>query len=96
MTEKVTTTVRSIATRYRCPLQVTAQCWGDKSKRASCPGCGARLHTLTGLWGVFTWRGDGRYRAEDAHRTYVRKSAADAATKTDQTWVVRWITSSLI
>jgi hypothetical protein len=82
-----------LATRYRCPLQVTAQCWGDQSKRKTCPGCGARQYALHGRWGVFTWRGDGRYPESDAHATYVRESAAEAFAEREGpgSYVVRWI-----
>jgi hypothetical protein len=85
------TGTQSLATRYSCLYQGTIRCEGDQSKRTKCKYCGSQIYTQQGLWGVFTWTGDGRYSLADAHRTFVRKSAADKYTTNDETYVVRWL-----
>jgi hypothetical protein len=43
------------------------------------------------VFGIFVWRGDGRYRIENAIRTFKRRFAADRFAEKDLTgtWVVR-------
>lgn len=80
------------ATRYACLYKPSLHCdHGDgKPRRSKCGYCGSPLHIETGLWGVFTWRGDNRYPEADAHRTFARKSAADKWAH-ERELVVRWI-----
>lgn len=82
------------ATRHRCVYDVSVQCTNGNGKptRKKCRYCGGSLCIEQGLWGVFSWRGDGRYPVENAHRTFVRESVADTwATATSPDYVVRWI-----
>jgi hypothetical protein len=60
-------------------------------KRKKCAYCGGVLYTITGLWGVFTWRGDGRYFHDGAHETFASEVKADAYATTNDTYVVRWL-----
>lgn len=60
-------------------------------KRKKCAYCGGTLATMTGVYGVFVWRGDGRYRIADAVATFARETRADAYTARDERYVVRWI-----
>lgn len=84
----------TLAIRYRClSSSGLIRCEGDHPKRLKCAACGARLHVFTGLYGVFTWTGDGRYPIASAHRTFARKAAAERMIDADttETLVVRWI-----
>lgn len=63
------------------------------AKRKKCAYCGGRIAVHEGAYGVFIWRGDGRYRQETAERLFARESAADAHTRTDPRYVVRWLVS---
>lgn len=63
---------------------------GDLPKCAKCKACGGSVYVQHGLWGVYTWRGDGRYMAVDEHRKFARKSAADKLAVANE-WVTRWI-----
>lgn len=86
------TEVTHTATRYSCLYQGTVRCGGDQSKRAKCKYCHSTMFVQRGLWGVYTWRGDGRYLQADAHRTFVRLSAADRFASAND-YVTRWIPS---
>ena len=46
-----------------------------KPRSKTCTYCRGPLTTETGLWGVFEWRGDGRYRREAAEKTFARELA---------------------
>lgn len=84
----------SQARRFECPAKVSMQCErGDGTPRhPKCSRCGSRLSVFLGRWGVFVWRGDARYHAEDALATYVLRGAAErAAGKAGDEYVVRWI-----
>ena len=95
--------VTLLANRYDCPNRGKpgAGLRHDQGlglpPRAKCSGCGGRLVTGRGRWGVFVWTGDGNYPAEAAAATYVRGGAAqDHADKLNVAadpggWVVRWI-----
>lgn len=90
----------SAATAHRCSLNVTPQCIGSDVKPGKgprkCPGCGGSLILFTGRWGVFRWRGDGQYRADDAVKASTVKRAAEAyALANGADLVVRWITESI-
>jgi hypothetical protein len=80
-----------MTTRYRCLYEGTSRCAGDQHKRAKCQYCGASMYTMEGQWGVFTWTGDGRYKAADAHRVYSSKTAADRFAGDEVDYVTRWI-----
>ena len=43
-----------------------------------CDYCGAVLCCIVGEFHVLKWRGDGKYRAEDAAATYSRRGSAEA------------------
>lgn len=60
-------------------------------KRKKCRYCGGGFSILTGWYCVFVWRGDGRYRIEDAVSVHNRESLADTAASRDSSHVVRWI-----
>ena len=86
----------TLATRHACRYQLRitgSHTYGDgPPKRRKCALCGGPLNVLRGLWGVFTWTGDGRYPAARAHATFLREADADAATFGEL--VVRWITET--
>ena len=50
---------------------------GEGKGPAKCRYCGGRILIRTGTWGVFVWRGDGRYPLAAAVRTFGRLSAAE-------------------
>jgi hypothetical protein len=69
-----------------------------KPPRKACGHCRGALYVYTGLWGVFTWTGDGRYPEAAALRTFTREALAQAYvdgenTRTDYAanLVLRWI-----
>jgi len=93
-----------LATRYACSNDGNeaagfAHTRGNgKPSRKACAGCKGALYVYTGLWGVFTWTGDGRYPEAAALRTFTRHAPADAYvdaenTRTDYAanLVLRWI-----
>jgi hypothetical protein len=82
-----------MSTRYFCVHQVTPRCdrGNGKPARKRCRGCGGSFATQVGQHGVFVWRGDGGYRREDAVALFERESAAEAYTRRDESYVVRWI-----
>lgn len=60
-----------LASRHYCPLRASVvRCVGVTSGKGpasgKCKGCGAPLTVERGLHGVYLWRGDGRYRVEEA------------------------------
>ena len=42
-----------------------------------CDYCGMKLYATEGAFRVFKWRGDGRYRENEAVATYSRRDTAD-------------------
>ena len=69
-----------------------------KPSRKTCAGCKGPLHVYSGLWGVFTWTGDGRYPEAAALRTGTRESVLQAYVDSENTrtgyeanLVLRWI-----
>lgn len=62
-----------------------------KPRNLKCTYCGATLRAQTGVWGVCTWRGDGRYTLADADATYVVRSAAEKRAARTPDRVVRFI-----
>ncbi len=104
-------TTRKLARRHYCEHQdnpaaglSTFHTRGNgKPRTKRCTYCGGRLVEVTGLWGVFEWRGDGRYRLADAIRTFTIESRADAWTRSQAGMatypaglVVRWMPDSLL
>ncbi len=84
-----------IATEHRCMLARFAACTGPTSgqpKRKKCPGCGAAFIVSQGTYAVVVWRGDGRYRVEDAIATYAREATALRRAAQDDRLVVRFLT----
>lgn len=81
-----------MTTRYRCISEGTTRCGGDQPKRRTCKHCDGVLMASEGTWGVFTWTGDGRYKAADAHRVYSSKTAADRFAAVND-YVTRWISA---
>jgi len=63
-------------------------------KRKKCAHCGGRLAVQLGCYGVFVWRGDGRYSRDNAVRLFAREARADAHTTTDPRYVVRWLVAT--
>jgi hypothetical protein len=61
------------------------------TKIAKCSYCGGSIIERDVSFGVFVWRGDGRYPECDAVRVFERESAADKFTHTDPRYVVREI-----
>lgn len=61
------------------------------AKRKKCAYCGGAIVIQPGVYGVFVWRGDGRYRLDDAVATFARERTADAYTARDGRYVVRWL-----
>ena len=84
----------TLAIRYRCLYEGTARCGADQRKRAKCQYCSGPMFEMHGAWGVFTWRGDGRYQQVEPHRTYTSKSAADRYAAAHD-YVTRWIAERL-
>jgi hypothetical protein len=91
-----------LASRYYCSLRdKPGQLSGlhaagnGKPRSKTCTYCRGQLVTETGLWGVFEWRGDGRYRREAAENTFTRELAAEDwrldHTGAGTSLVVRWI-----
>lgn len=68
-------------------------------KRKKCAYCGGAVLTYAGTYGVFVWRGDGRYPLAEAVRTFERERAAETwAQRNSRKYpdaagglVVRWI-----
>lgn len=83
-----------IGTEHRCQSARFAACTGPTSgrpTRKNCPGCGSAFIVSQGTYAVIVWRGDGRYRVEDAVATYARKPAAERRSRQDETLVVRFL-----
>ncbi len=93
-----------LATRYVCRLAgdpaagLQHTSGNGKPSRRKCANCGSALDVYTGLWGVFTWTGDGRYPQATALRTGTSQSRIQAYvdgenTRTDYAanLVMRWI-----
>lgn len=81
-----------MAIRHQCSLRVTDRCaQGSGRGPAKCRGCGGAVYRQEGVYGVFTWRGDGKYRIEDAHATYQTERAAERRLVENENWVVRFV-----
>lgn len=82
-------------TRHRCPHgKGHPHTAGDGApKRKKCAYCGGVVITEAGTYGVFAWRGDGRYRPVDAVKTFTTRRAADKFADANPTsgLVSRWI-----
>ena len=74
-----------LATRYVCCNAGNADAGAyhtrgnGKPSRKRCAGCGGAFYVYTGLWGVFTWTGDGRYPEAAALKTFTRYALAETA-----------------
>jgi hypothetical protein len=79
--------------RHYCPAgRYYPHTNGDGApKRKKCAYCGSRIEVQEGVYGVFVWRGDGRYRRENAERLFAREAKADAYIAIDPRFVVRWL-----
>lgn len=68
-----------IARRHRCATRTSVHCTrgNGRATRQRCAWCGSRIHTEAGVWTVLPWRGDGRYRMEDAVSTHRSERAAE-------------------
>ena len=62
-----------------------------KPSRKACACCKGSLRVYTGLWGVFTWTGDGRYPEAAALKTFTREQPAQTMAEAGDQTVVRWI-----
>ena len=52
-----------------------------RQARETCPRCGGMTFVQVGTYALLPWRGDGRYRLEQAVKTYASESAADRAAR---------------
>lgn len=68
-----------VGTRHFCPSSWGYGCdRGDgKAPRKRCRRCGGQLVSVPVTYGVYVWRGDGRYREDDALALFARESAAN-------------------
>jgi len=89
---------RKYACRYRGNDGSYSHTSGDGTPtRKKCARCGGPLDTETGLWGVFTWTGTGRYPEADAHEVFNGIARAERyaekanAANPYANLVVRWI-----
>ena len=85
---------RKYACRYRAtPGSGLSHTSGHGApSRKKCAYCGGPLDVETGLWGVFTWTGTGRYPKSAAVKIYSNVSLADGyAMDNRSNLVVRWI-----
>lgn len=86
-----------LATRYVCSNDGNEAAGAfhtrgnGKPSRKRCAGCGGAFYVYTGLWGVFTWTGDGRYPEAAALATFTREQPAQAMAEAGKETVVRWI-----
>ncbi len=83
-----------IATEHSCSSAQFAHCKVNqpgKPKTKKCPNCGSVWAVHVGTYAVVVWRGDGRYRVEDAVATYARQAAAERRAKQDENLVVRFL-----
>lgn len=84
---------RKLAIRHYCQHFTTSgrhDVGAGKGPR-KCRTCGGAIRTMTGVYGVFVWRGDGRYPLENAITTRLTERAADAYCERDESYVTRWI-----
>lgn len=58
-----------------------------------CRTCGGAIRIMEGVYGVFVWRGDGRYPLADAVKTFTVEAAAERHTTKDERYVVRFVTA---
>ena len=86
MTSTIETRPRKLASRHYCPNRDATglssfHTAGNGRPRGlgRCRYCASTLTTVTGLWGVFVHRGDGRYYLDAALSTHVSEPAADRA-----------------
>lgn len=82
------------AVRHRCASSLgSVHCTRGNGRptRQTCRHCRGILLIEKGLWGVFVWRGDGRYRLEDAISTATREAVAERRCTEENQHVVRWI-----
>lgn len=94
-------TDRPLATRHCCtlrdsPLSGLRHSEGSGKGPARCRYCRGTVRVEHGLWGVFTWRGDGDYPHSRAKDTRLTEPAADKLADRlndaqPNVWVVRWI-----
>jgi len=96
---------RKLATRHFCPHEgkpgsgLRHDSGSGRPPRVFCRGCGGILLSAYGLYGVFAWRGDGRYPVEAAQVLRVSDAKAqawaDAHNRLPGTpkggYVVRWV-----
>lgn len=77
MTTTTETTV-PVGTRHEC-LSYRGGCdRGDgKAPRKKCRRCGGQLVNYPVTYGAYVWRGDGRYRQDDALALFARERDAD-------------------
>ena len=68
-----------MAKRHECVTNMSVHCTKGSGvpKRRKCAWCGSGFLVEEGVYGVFEWRGDGRYKLEDAKRVYQSRLAAD-------------------
>lgn len=75
------TDTRPITRHYVCSLRPSVHCTVGEGKPrvAKCRYCGGQLLLSDRWWGLFIWRGDGRYVAEDALSWHRGERAAEKA-----------------
>ena len=52
-----------------------------RNVRETCPSCGGMTFVQVGTYALLPWCGDGRYKLDQAVKTYASKSAADRAAR---------------
>lgn len=85
------------ALRYRCiGMARSGFCTQGAGvpSRKRCAYCGGKLLREQGVYGVFSWTGNGRYPIENATRTFASEKRAQALCDSEAGrtagWVVRW------
>lgn len=96
-------TDRPLATRHACTLSrdpraglMHTEGTGKGPASGRCKYCRGTVRVERGLYGVFTWRGDGDYPHSRAKDTRTTSGAADKLAdrlndEQPNVWVVRWI-----
>lgn len=85
-----------VSYRHKCSAQASpyfCTSGNGKPSRKACKHCGGSFYVESGVWVAIPWRGDGRYRVEDAVSTHRNEDAARSVVDADpnMTLVVRFL-----
>lgn len=77
--------------RHECPSRISVRCdqGHGRAPRKRCRVCGSELRTISGLYGVFAWTGEGRYPRSAALSVWETYAAAER--HTGDSYVVRFL-----